>query len=225
MSRESNLTRLWLKWVESELSRPWKSRIWVESQSNHTDRHLSQSWVNWIPTAWVIDESLIFLKRKREDVAFICRLTGKKKNNLQLNSTAPSPPPPGQQLLAKLGKIWWIVSQIWLNYDSNELSLSWVTRNCNMSQSRVNPKNLSRAQLCTKSHKRWCGKVQGLLGEPQSWWSSRPTNCIIGGGTGGALGHRAPDWMRDFNINPMGVAWKDWGQSRWCSRLAEPFRR
>ena len=23
MSRESNLTRLWLKWVESELSRPW----------------------------------------------------------------------------------------------------------------------------------------------------------------------------------------------------------
>ena len=34
MSRESNLTRLWLKWVESE--------------SNHADRHLSQSWVNWI---------------------------------------------------------------------------------------------------------------------------------------------------------------------------------
>ena len=48
MSRESNLTRLWLKWVESESSRPWKSRIWVESESNHADCHLSQSWVNWI---------------------------------------------------------------------------------------------------------------------------------------------------------------------------------
>ena len=42
MSRESNLTRLGLKWVESELSRPWKSGIWVESESNHADRHLSQ---------------------------------------------------------------------------------------------------------------------------------------------------------------------------------------
>ena len=48
MSRESNLTRLWLKWVESESSRPWKSRIWVESESNHADCHLSQNWVNWI---------------------------------------------------------------------------------------------------------------------------------------------------------------------------------
>ena len=48
MSRESNLTRLWLKWVESKSSRPWKWRIWVESESNHADRHLSQSWVNWI---------------------------------------------------------------------------------------------------------------------------------------------------------------------------------
>ena len=45
---ESNLTRLWLKWVESESSRPWKWRIWVKSKSNHADRHLSQSWVNWI---------------------------------------------------------------------------------------------------------------------------------------------------------------------------------
>ena len=52
MSRESNLTRLWLKWVESESSRLWKSRIWVESESNHADHHLSQSWVNW-DTAWV----------------------------------------------------------------------------------------------------------------------------------------------------------------------------
>ena len=48
MSRGSNLTRLWLKWVESELSRTWKSRIWVVSESNYADRRLSQSWVTWI---------------------------------------------------------------------------------------------------------------------------------------------------------------------------------
>ena len=37
-------------------------------------------------------------------------------------------------------------------------------------------------------------------------------SLTIGGGTGGALGHRVPGWMRDFNINPMGVAYKNWGQ-------------
>ena len=37
-----------------------------------------------------------------------------------------TPPPPGQQLFPKLGKMWWVVSQIWLNSDSNELSQSWV---------------------------------------------------------------------------------------------------
>ena len=75
--------------------------------------------------------------------------------------------------LAKLGKMWWVVSQIWFNTDSNELSQSlvrltnlgfelsrnwvyqekwnvefsqsWVTW-LSMSQSRVTPKNMSRAQ-------------------------------------------------------------------------------
>ena len=45
----------------------------------------------------------------------------------------------------------------------------------------------------------------------QSWegpGSSAPPP-YIGGGTGGALRHRAPGRMRDFNINPIGVAWKD----------------
>ena len=32
MSRESNLTQLWLKWVESELSRVSKFGIWIESE-------------------------------------------------------------------------------------------------------------------------------------------------------------------------------------------------
>ena len=36
MSRESDLTRLWLKWVESELSQVGKFGIWAESELNHS---------------------------------------------------------------------------------------------------------------------------------------------------------------------------------------------
>ena len=50
----------------------------------------------------------------------------------------------------------------------------------------------------------------GLVEKTEHVGSPDPT--AIGGGTGGALGHRAPGWMRAFNINPMGIAWKDWGQ-------------
>ena len=65
MSRESDLTQLWLKWVESELSRVskfgfWveselsqvsKFGIWVESELSHLDCHMSQSRVS--PKKWV----------------------------------------------------------------------------------------------------------------------------------------------------------------------------
>ena len=119
MSCESNLTRLWLKWVESESSRLWKSRIWVESESNHADRHLSQSWVNWVLLESTLSHGFFW----RENV-----------NILHLSVTLQSPaatfdrtpPPPSQQLFAKSGKTWWVMSQIWLNSDSNELSQSWV---------------------------------------------------------------------------------------------------
>ena len=142
MSRESNLTRLWLKWVESESSRPWKSRIWVESESNHADCHLCQSWVNWtllesklsqLDTAWVkvastghcLSQSWVtdFSKRKRQDLAIICNFTEKEPTYSYIR---PHPPPPSQQVFAKLDKRWWVVSQIWLNSESNELSQSWV---------------------------------------------------------------------------------------------------
>ena len=60
MSRESDLTQLWLKWVESELSQVskfgfWveselsqvsKFGIWVESELSHLDCHMSQSRVS-----------------------------------------------------------------------------------------------------------------------------------------------------------------------------------
>ena len=119
MSRESNLTRLWLKWVESELSRPWKSGIWVESESNHADRHLSQSWINWT----LLESKLSHWFFWRENVKILhlsVTLPGKKQPTTTFNRTPP--PFPGQQPLAKLDKMWWVVSQIWLNSDSNELS-------------------------------------------------------------------------------------------------------
>ena len=103
MSRESNLTRLWLKWVESELSRPWKSGIWVESESNHADRHLSQRWINWI----LLESKLSHWFFCRENVKILhlaVTLPGKKQPTTTFN------PPPGQQILAKLGKMWWVVS-------------------------------------------------------------------------------------------------------------------
>ena len=106
--------------VESAVKIEDMSRVRVESHWSSFESELSQ-----VDTAWVKDESLIFLKRKRKYLHLSVDL--QEKNNLQLHSTAsPPPPPPGQQLLAKLGKIWWVVSQIWLNSDSNELSLSWV---------------------------------------------------------------------------------------------------
>ena len=59
MSRESDLTQLWLKRVESELSQVskfgiWvesvcqsrKVKCWVESELSHLDGHMSQSRVN-----------------------------------------------------------------------------------------------------------------------------------------------------------------------------------
>ena len=65
MSRESDLTQLWLKWAESELSKVskfgfWveselsqvsKFEIWVESELSHLDCHMSQSRVS--PKKWV----------------------------------------------------------------------------------------------------------------------------------------------------------------------------
>ena len=122
MSHESYLTRLWLKWVESELNRSWKSRVLVESESNHTARHLSQSCVNWI----MLESKLSHWFFWRENVNILYLSVAKESTKMQLYSTAP--PPPDQQLLAKLGKMWWVVSQIWFNSDSNELSRSWVTQ-------------------------------------------------------------------------------------------------
>ena len=144
--------------VESAMKIKDMSRIRVESRWSSFVSELSQ-----LDIVWVKAESLIFLQTKREYFLFICGVAGKEPTN---NYIRP------HQLLAKFGKMWRVVSQIWLNSEWNELSLSWVRLtnlefelsrscqsrkvncwveselnhlDCHMSQSRVSPKNLSRA--------------------------------------------------------------------------------
>ena len=114
---DSTLTQMSRVRVESAVKIKDMSRARVESRWSSFESELSQ-----LDTAWVKVESRIFLKRKRQYFAFICSLT----ENEPAYSCIWPPPPPGQQLFAKLGKIWWVVSQIWLNSESNELSQTWV---------------------------------------------------------------------------------------------------
>ena len=67
MSRESDLTQLWLKrveselsqvskfgnWIESVLSQSRKVKCWVESELSHLDCHMSQSRVESARKIWV----------------------------------------------------------------------------------------------------------------------------------------------------------------------------
>ena len=68
MSRESNLTRLWLEWVKSELSQVIIFGSWVESE-------LSQSWITWIIT-WVRVESA----KKSESIITLVTSAGDEVN-------------------------------------------------------------------------------------------------------------------------------------------------
>ena len=110
--------------VESAMKIKDMSRIRVESRWSSFESESSQ-----LDTAWIKGESLIFLQTKRENVGFICGVAGKEPAYNYIRPHRP-PPPPGQQFLAKSGKMWWVVSQIWLNSDSNEsdveLSQSWI---------------------------------------------------------------------------------------------------
>ena len=85
------LTRLWLKWVESELSRPWKSRIWVESESNHADRHLSQSWVNWILLESKLSHG--FFWRKNVNILHLSVALPRMNQPTAALERTPPPPP------------------------------------------------------------------------------------------------------------------------------------
>ena len=115
---DSTLTQMSRVRVESAVKIRDMSRVRVESCQSS----LESSWINWI----LLESKLSHWFFWRESVKILhLSVMLPERNNLQLHSTAPSPPP-RQQLLTKLGKMWWVVSQIWLNSDSNELSQSWV---------------------------------------------------------------------------------------------------
>ena len=116
---DSTLTQMSRVRVESAVKMKDMSRVRVESRWSSFESELSQ-----LDTAWVKVEALIFLKRNVKILYLSVVLQGKSQPTTTFGRTPP--PPPDQQLSAKLGKMWWVVSQIWLNSDSNELSQSWV---------------------------------------------------------------------------------------------------
>ena len=99
--------------VESAVKIKDMSRVRVESRWSSFESELSQ-----LDTAWVKVESLIFWRENVQILHLAVALPTWKE--LVYNNIRPDPPPPGQQLLAMLGKTWWVVSQIWLNSDSTE---------------------------------------------------------------------------------------------------------
>ena len=84
-------------WLDSDSNESSQSRVgrenegyvWVESESNHADRHLSQSW-GQLDTAWVKVEALIFLKRNVNILHL--SVVGKEPTYVQLHSAAPPSP-------------------------------------------------------------------------------------------------------------------------------------
>ena len=84
---ESTLTQMSRVRVESAVKIKDMSRVRVESRWSSFESELSQ-----LDTAWVNVESLIFLKRKRRDLAFICNLT-------EPYSYIRPPPPPVNNFL------------------------------------------------------------------------------------------------------------------------------
>ena len=70
---DSTLTQMSRVRVESAVKIKDMSRVRVESRWSSFESELSQ-----LDTAWVKVESLIFLKRKRQDFVFICILTEKE---------------------------------------------------------------------------------------------------------------------------------------------------
>ena len=114
---DSTLTQMSRVRVESAVKIQDMSRVRVESRWLSFESELSQ-----LDTAWVKVESLIF---RRENVKILQLSVTLQRKNQHTVTFDRIPLPPGQQLFPKLGKVWWVVSQIWLNSDSNELSQSW----------------------------------------------------------------------------------------------------
>ena len=112
---DSTLTQMSRVRVESAVKIKDMSRVRVESRCSSFESELSQ-----LDTAWVKVESLIFLK-KNVEILHLSVTLQRPTSTFDRN-----PPPPPVNNFVKLGEMWWVVSQIWLNSDSNELSQIWV---------------------------------------------------------------------------------------------------
>ena len=114
-------------WLDSDSNESSQSRVGSENpgyESSQSRIILIVIWVRVESTGYCLSQSWVtdFSKWKRQNLAIICNVTEKEPTYSYIRPH----PPPRQQLFPKLGKMWWVVSQIWLNSDSNELSQSWV---------------------------------------------------------------------------------------------------
>ena len=138
---DSTLTQMSRVRVESAVKIKDMSRVRVESCCSSFESELSQ-----LDTAWVKVESLIFLKKNVEILHIFVTL---QSPTATFDRT---PPPPPVNNFVKLGKMWWVVSQVskfgfWVESELSQVSKFgiWVESDlshldCHMSQSRVSPK-------------------------------------------------------------------------------------
>ena len=113
-------------WLDSDSNESSQSRVGRENEGYESSQSRVTQIVIWVrveSTGYCLSQSWVsdFSRRKRQDLAIICNLTEKEPTYSYIR---PHPsPPPSQQCFPKLGKMWWVVSQVWLNSD---LSQSWV---------------------------------------------------------------------------------------------------
>ena len=112
-------------WLNSDSNESSQSRVGRENQGYESSQSritLMVISVRVESTGYLLLESKLshwFFWRENVEILHL-------SVTLQSPTATFDPPPPGQQLYAKLSKIWCVVNQIWLNSDSNELSQSWV---------------------------------------------------------------------------------------------------
>ena len=113
-------------WVKFDSTLTQMSRVTSRVDRENQGYESSQSRVTQIVIC-VRVESVIF---RGENVKILqLSVTLQRKN--QPTATFDRPPPPSQQLFPKLGKMWWVVSQIWLNSDSTHLSQTFCEKHAN----------------------------------------------------------------------------------------------
>ena len=123
MSHESNLTRLWLKWVESS----WVSRKNQGFESSQSRVTLMVIWVRVESTGYCLSQ--IWVTDSAEEKTLIFQLYLKRymeRTNLQLHSTAHPQSTTFGEIRQNVMSHESYLTQIWLISDSNELSQSWV---------------------------------------------------------------------------------------------------